>query len=248
MTKTAIVTGGSRGIGRSIVDRLLADGYNVMSCGRGDRPDDFPAKAAWSRTDVSNSDEANRLVEHTHSQYGSIDLLVNNAGVQVEKTLLDSSDDDWDLVIGVNCKGVFNMSRACLSIMTEHTGNIINIGSISGNVADATMALYNASKAFVHGLTRSIALDHGPAVRCNAIQPGWIMTAMASEGFALADDPEAAMHDALARHPAGRLGEPQDIANMVSYLASDQAAFITGQCFTVDGGMTAASPLRPGLQ
>jgi len=231
----------------AIVDRLLADSFDVLSCGRSDRPDDFPDNATWLKTDVSNSAQANALVAHANATFGRVDVLVNNAGVQVEKSVLDSTDDDWDLVVGVNCRGVFNMSRACLPGMQEHGGNIINIGSISGNVADATMALYNGSKAFVHGLTRSIALDHGPNVRCNAIAPGWIMTAMASEGFALADNAEAAMQDALARHPVGRLGEPEDIANMVSFLVSDKATFISGQMITVDGGMTAASPLRPGL-
>lgn len=245
--QTAIVTGGGRGIGRAIVDRLLADNFDVVSCGRSARPNDFPNNATWVQADVSSSVEANKLVEHAIATFGQVSVLINNAGVQVEKSVLDSTDDDWDLVIGVNCRGVFNMSRACLPDMQEHGGNIINIGSISGNVADATMALYNGSKAFVHGLTRSIALDHGPNVRCNAIQPGWIMTAMASDAFALADNAEVAMQDALARHPVGRLGEPCDIANMVSFLVSDKATFISGQMFTVDGGMTAASPLRPGL-
>ena len=131
--------------------------------------------------------------------------------------------------------------------MTKTGGNIINIGSISGVVSDPSMALYNASKAFVHGLTRSIAIDHGPQVRCNAIRPGWIMTQMAEDGFALAQDPDKAMADALARHPVGRFGKPEDIANMVAFLASDQAAYLSGECITVDGGMTAASPLNPGL-
>jgi len=219
--QAAIVTGGSRGIGRAIVDRLLADNFDVMSCGRSDRPDNFPENAPWVRPDVANSAEASALIKKALATFGHVSVLINNAGVQVEKSVLDSTDDDWDLVVGVNCRGVFNMSRACLPSMQEHGGNIINIGSISGNVADATMALYNGSKAFVHGLTRSIALDHGPNVRCNAIQPGWIMTAMASEGFALADNAEAAMQDAIARHPVGRLGEPCDIANMVSFLVSD---------------------------
>jgi meso-butanediol dehydrogenase/(S,S)-butanediol dehydrogenase/diacetyl reductase len=109
------------------------------------------------------------------------------------------------------------------------------------------MALYNASKAFVHALTRSIAVDHGPAVRCNTVQPGWIRTGMADDAFVVARDPEAARRDALARHPAGRLGEPADVANAVAWLASDEAGFVTGQCVTVDGGLTAASPLNPGL-
>ncbi|HEY5739024.1 MAG TPA: SDR family oxidoreductase, partial [Gammaproteobacteria bacterium] len=113
--------------------------------------------------------------------------------------------------------------------------------------ADPGLALYNASKAFVQGLTRSIAVDHGPAIRCNAIAPGWIMTGMADAAFALARDPEAARRDALHRHPAGRFGQPADIAALAAWLASDEAAFATGQCYTLDGGLTAASPLNPGL-
>ena len=248
MTKhTAIVAGGSRGIGRAIVDRLLTDGANVVTCGRGARPDDLPEAVVWVQADVSLTGDAARLIKAANTAFGRVTLLVNNAGVQVEKTVADSDDDDWDLVMNVNCKGVFNMCRVALADMGAHGGNIINIGSISGMVSDPQMALYNASKSFVHGLTRSIAVDHGPNVRCNAIRPGWIMTEMAEDGFALANDPDAAMKDALARHPVGRFGKPEDIANMVSWLASDQSSYMTGECLTVDGGMTAASPLNPGL-
>lgn len=244
---TAIVTGGSRGIGRAIVGRLLADGADVVTCGRGPRPEDLPGAVLWVQADVSLTGDAARLIKEANSAFGRVTLLVNNAGVQVEKTVAESDDDDWDLVMNVNCKGVFNMCRVALVDMAEHGGNIINIGSISGMVSDPSMALYNASKAFVHGLTRSIAVDHGPKVRCNAIRPGWIMTEMAEDGFGLANDPEAAMKDALARHPLGRFGKPEDIANMVAWLASDQSSYVTGECLTVDGGMTAASPLNPGL-
>lgn len=243
----AIVTGGGRGIGLAIVNRLLSENYHVLSCGRSARPEEFPNDAEWLKADVSVVDDAARIISQAESSFGRVQLLVNNAGVQVEKSLVDNSDDDWDLVVGVNCRGVFNMSRACLPGMIAHTGNIINIGSISGKVSDPSMALYNASKAFVHGLTRSIAIDHGPNVRCNAIQPGWIMTAMADDAFALAKDPQAAKKDALSRHPVGRFGKPSDIADLVAFLASDQSTYISGECITVDGGMTAASPLQPGL-
>ena len=148
--------------------------------------------------------------------------------------------------MGINAKAVFMACRAFIPLMSTGA-SIINIGSISANVADPGMALYNASKAFVHGLTRSIAVDHGPAVRCNAISPGWIMTAMADAAFELAKDPRAAQADALARHPSGRFGVPADIANLAVWLASDDSQFATGQCYTLDGGMTAASPLNPSL-
>ncbi len=242
----AIVTGGGRGIGLAIVTRLMADGYRVVACGRSACAPDFPEGAIWVQGDVADPDDAARIVAGAQAR-GAVRVLVNNAGVQVEKTVTQSTDADWDLVIGVNCRGVFNMCRAALPGMCETGGAIVNIGSISGQVSDPSMALYNASKAFVHGLTRSIAVDHGPAVRCNAVRPGWIMTDMAEDAFALARDPEAAMRDALARHPVGRMGQPGDVANMVAWLVSDQAAYVSGECFTVDGGMTAASPLNPGL-
>ena len=235
--------GGGRGIGLAIVARLLRDGFRVVTCGRGTAPDDLPKGAVWVQADVSKGDGVAAIMAIAPE----VHVLVNNAGVQVEKTVQNSTDADYDLVMDVNCRGTFNMCRAVLPGMSKSGGSIINIGSISGMVADPSMALYNASKVFVHGLTRSIAVDHGPNVRCNAIRPGWIMTAMAEDGFALAKDPEAAMKDALARHPVGRFGTPDDIAMMVSWLASDEAPYVTGECFTVDGGMTAASPLNPGL-
>lgn len=245
--EVAIVTGGGRGIGRAIVERLLAEGAKVAACGRGPRPDDLDPQVEWVRGDVSRSADARQIVEAATAAFGPVTALVNNAGVQVEKTTTQTSDDDWEAVIGINCKGVFNMCREVLPAMEKDRGSIVNVGSISGNVADPAMAIYNASKSFVHGLTRSIAVDHGPAVRCNAVSPGWIMTAMAEDGFALAKDPGRAMDDAVARHASGRLGRPEDIANAVAWLLGKQASFVTGQCFVIDGGLTSASPLRPGL-
>jgi len=246
-THAAIVTGGSRGIGRAIVERLHADGARVVTCGRGERPAYLPDDVGWVRADVADPADADRVVAEARRIAGPATLLVNNAGVLVAKTVADSTDDDWDLQVGVNCRGVFNLSRAVLPEMIEHGGVIVNIGSISGVLADLSSALYNASKAFVHALTRSIAIDHGPRVRCNAVLPGWVETDMAVDGFDLAADPAAARADAVRRHPLGRFGEPADIANIVAWLASDEAAWATGQCFTVDGGLTAASPLRPEL-
>jgi len=245
--RAAIITGGSRGIGRAIVDRFLVDDVAVLTCGRASRPANLPENVLWIQADVADAADAARILAEAKHRFGEVAILVNNAGVQVEKTVPETTDADWDLVVGVNARGTFNMCRAVLPEMERSEGVIINIGSISGLVSDPSMALYNASKAFVHSLTRSIAIDHGPRVRCNAVSPGWIVTAMAEDAFALARNPGAAKQDALARHASGRLGKPEDVANIVAWLASDQAAFVTGQCFTCDGGLTAASPLQPRL-
>ena len=240
--KRTLVTGGRQGIGNAIAEGFLIEGASIATCGRGEQPEDLNENFAWYKVDVADSGQVSKLA----SALGNLDVVVNNAGIQVEKTVAESTDDDWNLVMGVNAKGVFNVCRAFLPQMNKG-GSIINIGSISGKVADPSMALYNASKAFVHGLTRSIAVDHGPDVRCNAICPGWIETGMLDAGFDLADNPEKAKEDALNRHAMRRFGKPEDIAQMAVWLASDNSSFATGQCYTMDGGMTAASPLNPGL-
>lgn len=244
--KTAVVTGGRQGIGRAITQALASQGARVLTCGRGERPTDLPTQILWQQADVSRPEDVNRLLAQATRDFESVDILVNNAGVQLEKTVLQSDDADWELISGTNMKGVFQMCRAFIPIMKER-GSIINIGSISASNADPGMALYNASKAFVQGLTRSIAVDHGPKIRCNAISPGWIMTDMVDAAFAQADSAERAQQDALQRHPVGRFGQPEDIANMAVWLASDESGFASGQCFTIDGGLTAASPLNPAL-
>ena len=244
--KTALVTGGRQGIGRAIIERFEAEGARVMTCGRGARPAELSAEILWETCDVTERSDVDALTDRVVETFGELDILVNNAGLQIEKTVVDTTDADWDALMGVNAKGVFLLCRDCIPIMSAG-GSIINIGSISASTADPGLALYNASKAFVQGLTRSIAVDHGPAIRCNAISPGWIMTDMAAAAFAVADNPAAAERDALARHPAGRFGTPADVAAMAVWLASDEAEFATGQCYTLDGGLTATSPLNPGL-
>lgn len=247
--KRALVTGGSRGIGRAIVEAFVAEGARVLTCGRSSALPDLPPGVAWHSADLSDRQHAEELVAVTQAQLGRVDILVNNAGVQIEKTVVESSDEDWERLMGVNAKAVFQLCRRAIPVMAAQGGGaIVNIGSISASHADPKMALYNASKAFVQGLTRSIAVDHGPeGIRCNAIAPGWIMTEMADSAFDLARDPAAARADAVARHPVGRLGTPADIAQAAVWLASAEAAFVNGQTITVDGGLIAASPLRPEL-
>ena len=184
-TKVALITGGAKGIGRAIVERYIKEGMSVIACGRSNRPEDLDVAVDWYSVDVANCESVEGLRDAIISKYGVLHVLVNNAGIQIEKTVVDSTDDDWDLLMGVNAKGVFYCCRTFIPLMVQSEGgSIINIGSISGRAADPEMALYNASKAFVHGLTRSIAVDHGKqGIRCNAICPGWIMTDMADAAF-----------------------------------------------------------------
>ena len=203
--KVALVTGGGRGIGRAIVGRFAAEAAQVVTCGRGARPDDLPEGITWVTADVSRGEEVAALCQKTLDAFGALHILVNNAGVQVEKPVTDTGDADWDLLMGVNAKGVFLCCREMIpAIKASGGGAIINIGSISGLQADPGMALYNASKAFVHGLTRSIAVDHGAdGIRCNAISPGWIMTVSSASLISLAEAACTAAGGDAAGTPTG---------------------------------------------
>lgn len=238
----AVITGASSGIGEAVAVRFVAEGALVVL---GSRSKPKVAEGRWIQTDVSSSTQADALIQAAVESYGRIDVLVNNAGVQVEKSIAETTDDDYDAVMGVNVRGVFNCARAAVRVMAgQGGGSIINVGSIAGNAADHGMAVYNTSKGAVHALTRAIATDHGrDGIRCNAIAPGWIATALAGAAFAMTDDPEAAMADAIARHPVGRIGEPSDVASLAVWLASDEASFASGSVFTIDGGLTAQSPI-----
>ena len=243
--RSVVVTGASSGIGEAIARRFLAEGWRVMT---GSRTEPAGVDAPWVRTDVGDPAQADALIEAAAAAFGELDAVVNNAGVQVTKTVADTSDDEFDLVMDVNVRGVFNVCRAAVRQMRDQPGggSIVNIGSVAGFTVDHNMAVYNASKGAVHSLTRAIAVDHGPdGIRSNAICPGWIATEMADAAFDLAPDPAASRAAAVARHPVGRLGLPADVAALAVWLAGEESAFVSGSLFTIDGGLTAQSPIGP---
>ena len=241
--KTAVVTGGTKGIGRGIVERFVSEGATVVATARSAPDQPFAADAAvhFLPGDVSQPTHAQAVVAAALDHGGGIDILVNNAAMQVEKSLPDTTEDEWDRIFAVNVKSVFNFCQAALVPMIKAgAGSIINVGSYDGFIADPGLAAYCATKGAVHALSRAIAVDHGgQGVRCNVICPGWIKTEMMDAYLASVPDPEEAEKRLDANQPVGRIGRPADIASLATWLASDESAFTTGQLMVCDGGLTA---------
>lgn len=238
--KTALVTGASRGIGRAIALRLAEDGANVavIYAGSADKAkavvNEITAlgvNAKAYRCNVADSAAVNETVKAVTNDLGKIDILVNNAGITRDGLMLRMKDEDFDAVLDTNLKGAFNMIRACYSgFIRKKSGRIINISSVSGIMGNAGQANYSASKAGVIGLTKSVARELASrGITCNAVAPGFIQTDMTEN---LGDN-----NPLLNNIPLGRMGKPEDIAAAVAFLASDSAAYITGEVLKVDGGL-----------
>lgn len=238
--KTALVTGASRGIGRAIALRLAEDGANVavIYAGSADKAEAvvneitaLGVNAKAYRCNVADSAAVNETVKAVTNDLGKIDILVNNAGITRDGLMLRMKDEDFDAVLDTNLKGAFNMIRACYSgFIRKKSGRIINISSVSGIMGNAGQANYSASKAGVIGLTKSVARELASrGITCNAVAPGFIQTDMTEN---LGDN-----NPLLNSIPLGRMGMPEDIAAAVAFLASDSAAYITGEVLKVDGGL-----------
>jgi 3-oxoacyl-[acyl-carrier protein] reductase len=240
--KTAIVTGASRGIGKAIALRLASAGAKVACVARSaDKLAEAveAIKAAGGdaeahKCDVSDSESVTQLVESLAEKWGGLDIIVNNAGITKDTLIPRMSDDDWDLVIATNLRSVFLFTRAASMIMMrKRSGRIINIASVSGIMGNAGQANYSASKAGVIGMTRTVAQELASRkVTVNAICPGFIASEMTQAMGATLDE------FVKTRIPAKRLGEAEEVADAVLYLASDSAAYITGEVITIDGGLT----------
>lgn len=238
--KTALVTGASRGIGRAIALRLAEDGANVavIYAGSADKAEAvvneitaLGVNAKAYRCNVADSAAVNETVKAVTNDLGKIDILVNNAGITRDGLMLRMKDEDFDAVLDTNLKGAFNMIRACYSgFIRKKSGRIINISSVSGIMGNAGQANYSVSKAGVIGLTKSVARELASrGITCNAVAPGFIQTDMTEN---LGDN-----NPLLNSIPLGRMGKPEDIAAAVAFLASDSAAYITGEVLKVDGGL-----------
>lgn len=240
--KTALITGGARGIGRAIALRFAAEGANIAFSDI--RIDDqaheleqqlqaLGIKAKGYASDASSFDDSEKLVNDILADFGTIDILVNNAGITRDNLLMRMTEADWDLVIKVNLKSVFNLTKAVQKVMLKNRkGSIINMSSIVGVKGNAGQANYSASKAGMIGFTKSIAQELGSRnVRCNAVAPGFIETEMTAKL------PEDVKKEWAEKIPLRRAGQPEDVANACVFLASDLSSYITGQVIHVCGGM-----------
>jgi len=245
----ALVTGAAMGIGAGIARRFSEAGATVVVFDiNGERASEVAKELAPSgrataiQGDVANEAGVRAAVEQTVREFGAIDVLVNNAGIEVPGQIPDLTSADWDRQFGVNLKGAFFFSKYAIPHMrARRRGVIINISSVHAFVSYAGNAAYDASKAGLIGLTRAMALDHGSdGIRVNAICPGYIDTPLMDAWLATLPDAEAAMRQVLSFHPMGRIGTPRDIADAALFLASDAASFISGTYLVVDGAMTAA--------
>ena len=240
--KTAVVTGGSRGLGRAICLELAKGGANVVLCYAGNEAaagetvaacEALGAKALAVRCDVAQADEVKALMDAAVQAFGRIDILVNNAGITRDGLLMMMKEADFDAVINANLKGTFLCMKAVSRLMMKQRyGRIVNLSSVVGLRGNAGQVNYAASKAGVIGMTKSLAKELASrGVTVNAVAPGFIDTDMT------AAMPQAAREATLASIPMGRMGAPEDVAKAVAFLASDQAAYVTGQVLAVDGGM-----------
>ncbi|EDM44558.1 3-oxoacyl-[acyl-carrier-protein] reductase [unidentified eubacterium SCB49] len=240
--KTAIITGGSRGIGRGIVEVFVQHGCNVAFTYNSSAAsaDELAAnlsnagvKVKAYKSNAASFDESQDLAKAVIEDFGSIDILINNAGITKDNLLMRISEDDFDKVIEVNLKSVFNMTKAVQrTMLKQRKGSIINMSSVVGVKGNAGQTNYAASKAGIIGFSKSVALELGSRnIRCNAIAPGFIETEMTGK---LDEATVQSWRDAI---PLKRGGTPEDIANTCVYLASDLSAYVTGQVLNVDGGM-----------
>lgn len=237
--KTIVVTGAARGIGRKVAEKFAGLNGKVVICDLDQQAVETAAgeiegNVAGFKADVTKAADLENLFEKTLEKFGSLDVLINNAGITRDTLMIRMDEKDWDLVLDINLKGAFLATKLAARIMMkQRSGRIINISSVVGLTGNAGQANYSASKAGLIGLTKSAARElAGRGITVNAVAPGFIQTEMT------AGLPESAKKEFLNNIALRRAGTPEDIANAIGFLASDEAAYITGQVLAVDGGLT----------
>lgn len=240
--QTAVVTGGAKGIGEACVRGLAEQGAQVALFDQDERAalqlaDALDHVRAYG-VDVSRGGEVRHAFEQVVQELGPPTLLVNNAGVQTYGTVVSTNEEEWDRVIGVNLKSQFLCAREAVPHMQgAGHGAIVNVASVQSFICQTNVVAYATSKTALLGLTRSIAVDFAPQIRCNAVCPGTVDTPMLSGAVALSPDPQEVLEECRAMHLARRIAKAEEIADLVLYLLSKRAGFVTGQAFRIDGGL-----------
>ncbi len=238
--KTAFVTGGTGGIGRAVCARFAREGAAVIAADLEPR-DDKADGIEFLRYDVTDESSCREAFADLAARWEKLDILVNAAGIEIEKTIEETSLDDWNRIFAINVTGTFLTAKFALPLLRKSAGaSVINFGSYDGFIADPRLAAYCATKGAVHALTRAMACDHGPeGIRVNAVCPGYVDTPMLQSFFGDSGDIESLKQAVRDVHPLRTYGAPDDIANLVNWLASDEARYATGQLWIIDGGLSA---------
>lgn len=240
--KVVVVTGGGRGIGEATATAFLREGASVAVFDMAEVVPSYvsPAgdRALYIRSNVARAEEVRRATSETFARFGGVDILVNNAGIQRYNSVTETSEAEWDEVIDVNLKSAFLCSKYCLpSMLARGGGVIVNMASVQAFVTQANVAAYSTSKTAILGLTRSIAVDYAPTVRSVAVCPGTVDTPMLRWAIGQSPDPEEVYSECVAMHPLKRIATPEEIADLILFLAGPRASFITGQSVRIDGGL-----------
>ncbi len=236
--KTVVITGAAKGIGSSCVKVFLDAGANVALLDI-----DFIIPQTDEKTlsivcDVSDEEQVKTAMEKIQSHFGSIDYLVNNVGIQRYGSVTETTSSEWDLVMNTNLKSFFLCSKYAIPYMLKNNkGVVINISSVQAFVSQQNVSAYTTAKTAILGLTRSIAVDYAPNIRCVAVCPGTIDTPMLRDAIALSPDPASVLDECIDMHLTKRIGTPEEVAELVKYLCDDKSSFITGQAFRIDGGL-----------
>lgn len=240
--RVALVTGGRGGAGRAICERFEAEGAHVYAADLSESGslDSEVAPGTFQRLDVTSENDVIAAMDTVRDAHGVLDVLVNAAGIEVEATVEETSLEQFNHIMAINVTGTFLTSKYALPLLRKSVNaSIINFGSYDGFIADPGLAAYCATKGAVHALTKAMACDHGPeGIRVNAICPGYVDTPMLGQFFQGAEE-QAVRAEAAAVHPLRTIGTPTDMANLVNWLASDEARYASGQLWVLDGGLSA---------
>ena len=239
--KVAVVTGGRGGIGRAISARFAKEGASVIAADISKGKGKLPAGVSFCELDVTEEASCENLLATAKKQYGKLDILVNTAGVEIEKTIEETSLEEWNRIFAINSTGTFLVSKYAIPLLRKAGGgSIINFGSYDGFIADPQLAAYCATKGAVHALTRAMACDYGPEnIRVNAICPGFIDTPMLQSFFGDSGNIDTLQKAVRDIHPMRRYGTPDDVASLANWLAGDESQYASGQLWVLDGGLTA---------